>query len=287
MTADDTADDGVSQRGQGGGLPGAPSVAVGRPWYRPAVMDLVEVAILCASFFVVATLYTTVGHAGASGYLAMMALVGMAPAAMRPTALLLNVLVAAFTVYRFRRARHFSWPGLWPFLLGSVPLAALGGMLSLSRGGYYTAVGVVLLLSALYLVWRALGSRARMEEGVVHVRRLPAVFIGAVIGLISGLTGTGGGIFLSPALLVLNWAGPKTTAGIAAPFILVNSMVALVAGSLTVQSLPSELPALAAAALAGAFLGTWLGLERLKQKWLLMTLAIVMSLAGLKLLLTA
>ena len=111
--------------------------------------------------------------------------------------------------------------------------------------------------------------------------------MGCVIGFISGLIGVGGGIFLSPTLLVLNWAGPKTTAGISAPFILVNSAVALVAGSLTVQTLPRELPLLAAAALAGAFLGTWLGLDRLSQKGLLMTLAIVMSLAGLKLVLTA
>jgi uncharacterized protein len=250
-------------------------------------MDLSEAAILCAAFFVVATLYTTVGHAGASGYLAMMALVGLAPETMRPTALLLNILVASFTVYRFRRARYFFWSGLWPFLAGSAPFAAAGGALSLSRGGYYAAVGVVLLLSALYLAWRALGSRAVMKEGVVRVKRLPAVFIGAVIGLISGLTGTGGGIFLSPTLLILGWSGPKTTAGISAPFILVNSTAALIAGSLTVQTLPDELPILAAAALGGAFLGTWLGLERLKQKGLLMTLAVVMSLAGLKLFLTA
>jgi uncharacterized membrane protein YfcA len=126
-----------------------------------------------------------------------------------------------------------------------------------------------------------------MQERVVRVRWIPAVFMGCVIGFISGLIGVGGGIFLSPTLLVLNWAGPKTTAGISAPFILVNSAVALVAGSLTVQTLPRELPLLAAGALAGAFLGTWLGLERLNQKGLLMTLAIVMSLAGLKLVLTA
>jgi uncharacterized membrane protein YfcA len=148
-------------------------------------------------------------------------------------------------------------------------------------------MGVVLLLAAIYLVWRALGLRTAMQEGVVRVRRIPAVFMGCVIGFISGLIGVGGGIFLSPTLLALNWAGPKTTAGISAPFILVNSAVALAAGSLTVQTLPRELPLLAAAALAGAFLGTWLGLDRLSQKGLLMTLAIVMSLAGAKLLLTA
>lgn len=250
-------------------------------------MEFQEVVILCALFSLVATFYTTVGHAGASGYLAMMGLMGLAPAVMRPTALLLNILVAAFTVYRFRQARFFSWRGLWPFLLGSAPLAAVGGMQNLPHGSYYAAVGVVLLLSALYLVWRALGSRTRMEEGVVRVKLLPAVFIGAVIGLLSGLTGTGGGIFLSPTLLLLNWAGPKTTAGIAAPFILVNSTVALVAGAVTVQSLPREMPWLAAAALAGALLGTWLGLQRLQQKGLLLTLAAVMSLAALKLLLIA
>jgi hypothetical protein len=250
-------------------------------------MELSDAAILCVAFFVVATLYSTVGHAGASGYLAIMALVGLAPAAMRPTALVLNILVAAFTVYRFRRARYFSWAGLWPFLLGSVPFAAIGGIQSLSRGAYYAATGVVLLLAAIYLVWRALGSRTVMEENVVRVRRLAAVFMGSVIGFISGLIGVGGGIFLSPILLALSWAGPKTTAGISAPFILVNSAVALTAGSLTVQSLPAQLPLLAAAALAGAFVGTWLGLERLKQKGLLLMLALVMALAGFKLFFTA
>lgn len=250
-------------------------------------MEPYQVAILCASFFIVATLYTTVGHAGASGYLAMMALIGLAPDVMRPTALTLNILVASFTVYRFRQARFFSWSGLWPFLVGSVPFAAAGGIQSLSRGAYYSAMGIVLLLAALYLVLRAIGLRTAMPEGVVRVKRLPAVFMGCVIGFISGLIGVGGGIFLSPILLVLNWAGPKTTAGISAPFILINSAVALAAGSLTVQTLAPELPLLAAGAFAGAFLGTWLGLERLNQKGLLMTLAFVMSLAGLKLVLTA
>ncbi len=250
-------------------------------------MELQDAIILAASFFVVATLYSTVGHAGASGYLAMMALIGLAPETMRPTALTLNILVAAFTVYRFRQARYFHWSGLWPFLLGSVPFSAVGGIQSLSRGTYYVAMGVALLVAASYLVWRALGTRPLMEEGVARIRKIPAVLIGCVIGFLSGLIGIGGGIFLSPILLILGWAGPKTTAGISAPFILVNSAVALVAGSLTVQKLPGELPLLAGAALGGAVLGTWLGLQRLKQKGLLVTLAVVMSLAGAKLLLTA
>jgi len=250
-------------------------------------MEPQQLMILCAAFFVVAALYTTVGHAGASGYLATMALVGLAPESMRPLALTLNIFVAAFTVYRFRRARFFHWSGLWPFLLGSVPFAAAGGIQSLSRGTYYVATGVALLIASGYMIWRAFGKRPMMQEGIVKVRKIPAVFMGCVIGFLSGLIGVGGGIFLSPILLILSWAGPKTTAGISAPFILVNSAVALAAGSLTVQKLPGELPVLAAAALAGAFLGTWLGLERLKQKGLLTTLAVVMTLAGSKLILTA
>jgi uncharacterized membrane protein YfcA len=249
-------------------------------------MDAQQTATLAALFFLVAAFYTTVGHAGASGYLATMALVGLAPEVMRPTALVLNILVATFTVYRFRRARFFSWAGLWPFLLGSVPFAALGGVQSLSRETYYAATGLVLLIAAGYLAWRAFGTRPGMEEHVVRVRKVPAVLMGCGIGFLSGLIGVGGGIFLSPVLLILGWAGPKTTAGISAPFILVNSAVALISGSLTVLSLPAELPWLGIAALAGARLGTWLGLERLRQKGLLTTLAAVMSLAGAKLLLT-
>ena len=252
-----------------------------------AAMDTQTILLLCALFFVVAALYTTVGHAGASGYLATMALLGMAPDSMRPTALALNILVAALTVYRFRKARFFAWDGLWPFLIGSVPLAALGGMQSLSKGTYYTAVGGVLLFAAAYITWRAYASPRTIEEHVIHVKKIPAVFMGAGIGFISGLTGTGGGIFLSPLLLILAWAGPKTTAGISAPFIMVNSLVALVAGWHITKALPPELPWLAISALCGALLGTWAGLQWLKQKALLITLAMVMTLAAAKLLLTA
>lgn len=252
-----------------------------------APMDFQTILLLCGLFFVVATLYTTVGHAGASGYLAIMALLSMAPASMRPTALVLNILVAALTVYRFRRARFFSWRGLWPFLLGSVPLAAVGGMQSLARETYYVAVGGVLLFAAAYIAWRAFASPRTIEEGLIRVKVVPAIFMGAAIGFISGFTGTGGGIFLSPLLLILAWAGTKTTAGISAPFIMVNSIVALVAGWHVTKALPPELPWLAISALGGALVGTWLGLQFLRQKALLVTLAVVMTLAALKLLLTA
>jgi len=243
-----------------------------------------ELTVLALAFFAVATLYTTAGHAGASGYLAMMALVGVAPDIMRPTALTLNILVAAIAVYRFRRARFFSWNALWPFLLGSVPLAAFGGALRLPPGTYYVVLGLVLLASAALLVWRVYGTGFRRDDAGMSIKMVFAVPIGAGIGLLSGITGTGGGIFLSPTLLLLGWTGPKTTAGIAAPFIFVNSVVALAAGSLGAGSLPLELPWLAAAAVAGALVGTWLGLSKLSQRGLIIALAAVMLVAGGKLL---
>jgi len=243
-----------------------------------------ELIVLALAFFAVATLYTTAGHAGASGYLAAMALVGVAPEIMRPTALALNILVATITVYRFRRARFFSWKGLWPFLLGSVPLAAVGGALRLPPGTYYVVLGIVLLASAVFLVWRVYGTGFRRDDGETSIKKVFATPIGAGIGLVSGITGTGGGIFLSPILLLLGWAGPKTTAGIAAPFILVNSAVALATSSLSAGSLPPELPWLAAAAAAGAILGTWFGLSKFSQKGLIAALALVMLVAAGKLL---
>lgn len=246
-------------------------------------MTSIEIIVLVAAFFVVATLYTTVGHAGASGYLAIMAIAGLAPDVMRPTALALNILVATITVYRFRRARFFSWGGLWPFLLGSVPLAAFGGVLRLAAGTYYLLVGIVLLASAAVLIWRTYGTGFRRDDQGLSVNRVLAVPLGALIGLLSGLTGTGGGIFLSPIMLIAGWAGPKTAAGIAAPFILVNSVVAIIAGSFVAGKLPNELPWFAAATILGAFAGTWLGLSKLSQRGLITTLAVVMLVAAAKL----
>jgi uncharacterized membrane protein YfcA len=242
-----------------------------------------ELAVLVVAFFVVATLYTTVGHAGASGYLAIMAIAGLAPEVMRPTALALNILVATITVYRFRRARYFAWHGLWPLLLGSVPLAAFGGGLRLAAGTYYLLVGMVLLASSAVLVWRVYGSGFRRDEQGLSINRFIAVPLGALIGLLSGMTGTGGGIFLSPIMLLFGWAGPKSAAGIAAPFILVNSVAALLAGSLTTGTFPAEILWFAAAAVAGALAGTWLGLSKLSQRGLILALAAVMVVAAGKL----
>lgn len=242
-------------------------------------MDLV-VAVM---FFVVAVLYSTVGHAGASGYLAVMGLAGLAPEVMRLTALLLNIAVASFTTWRFREARFFDAKALAPFVAGSLPCAFIGGTIKLSPAVYQGTVGLVLLVSAAVLVWRAYSPRFQGGERPVRIPVGAALAIGAVIGLLSGLTGTGGGIFLSPVILLLAWAGPKATAGISAPFIMVNSIAGLLGSSFAAHDLPEAMFLFVGCALAGAFVGTWLGIRKLRPRALIVTLAIVMTVAGAKL----
>lgn len=246
-----------------------------------------QILQLAAIFLVVAMLYSSVGHAGASGYLAAMALVGVAPEAMRPTALTLNIVVAAFTTWRFRSARFFDAKVVVPFLLGSVPLAFVGGGISLPAQAYRTLVGVVLIFSAAYLAWRAFSNADARGEIPVTVPRWASPFTGAAIGLLSGLTGTGGGIFLSPVILIMGWAGPKATAGITAPFIMANSIAGLagglIQGSFSFSAIPYAAAPLIAAALIGAVIGTWLGIYKLANRGLIAILAVVMTIAAAKL----
>src|SRR5436190_5049611 len=166
--------------------------------------------LLILLIFLAAVTYSSVGHAGASGYLAAMALAGVAPPVMKPAALTLNLLVASIATFRFYRAGHFSWQTFWPFALGSIPLAFVGGATHLPARPFKIAVGLVLLIAAMRL---GLTLRPRADEP-----RLPskpvAVGCGAVLGFFAGLTGTGGGIFLSPLLLLMNWASVRRTAGV-------------------------------------------------------------------------
>src|SRR5688572_11601567 len=216
--------------------------------------------VLAATFFVAAILYSSVGHAGASGYLAAMALVGLAPETMRPTALALNILVATIATVRYARAGQFDWRTLWPFALASVPAAFIGGMLHLPTTFYRPLVGVILLLAALELVRSARRSAAREADAPQSdVPIVPALCIGAGIGLLSGLTGTGGGIFLSPVLLFLGWAQTRKTSGVSAAFILLNSVAALAGTTFVLSALPPAIPLWLLAATGGALLGTQLG----------------------------
>ncbi|HYL22824.1 MAG TPA: sulfite exporter TauE/SafE family protein [Burkholderiales bacterium] len=246
-------------------------------------MDAPLIAALAAGMLVAAFAYASVGHGGASAYIAAMALAGIAPAEMRPIALSLNLLVSAMATYKFKRAGYFRWPLFWPFAVVSVPLAFLGGAITLPGHWYKILVGVVLIYAA-WQLWRS----ARAGEEMREVREPPlalAMAVGALLGFLSGLTGVGGGIFLSPLLLLTGWAGTKQTSAVAAPFILVNSIAGL-AGGFTAQaaSLPAQIWVLAVAVLIGGWLGAEYGSRRFTNPFIRRLLAVVLAVAGAKML---
>jgi uncharacterized protein len=241
-------------------------------------VDSVQVPILGLLIFGAAVLYSSVGHAGASGYLAAMALFGVAPAVMRPTALTLNIAVALITTARFYRTGHFSWPLSWPFLISSVPLAFVGGAITLPGAVYRVLVGLILLFVAYRMFWYA-----DHEKTAVRPPLVAALGCGAVLGFISGLTGVGGGIFLSPLLLFMGWADFKQTAGTSSAFILLNSVAGLLGHISSVQSLPPAALVWAVAAVAGGIVGSEMGVRRLAEVTLRRLLAAVLLIAGLKL----
>jgi len=253
-------------------------------------MDLTTFVTLALGFAIVAGLYSSVGHAGASGYLALMALAGVAPDVMRPTALVLNVVVAALGTWRFARVDLISWRALLPLVAASVPMAFLGGSTQLSLPGYRKLVGAVLLLSAVVLAWRAWRNAVVANpspEPPVHIPLPVAVGIGGGIGMLSGLTGTGGGLFLSPLLLLGGWAGPRRTAGLAVPFILLNSSAGLAGLGWSNASLPGGWAWFVLAVLAGGAVGTRLGTRQLPARALIALLSVVLLVASMKLLATS
>ncbi|MBK5647568.1 MAG: sulfite exporter TauE/SafE family protein, partial [Acinetobacter sp.] len=181
--------------------------------------------ILSILFFFAALLYSSVGHGGASGYLAVMGLVGIEPALMKPTALCLNILVSSIAFFRFYKAGAFSWSLFIPLALTAIPFAYLGGTVSLPSHIYKPVVGAVLLFAA----YQSFKSANILTERQIlkPVSNYLLLIVGAGLGLLSGLTGVGGGIFLSPLLLFTRWSTPKIVAGVAAAFIFVNSVSGL------------------------------------------------------------
>jgi len=242
---------------------------------------LIITLVIAAMIFVVALLYSTVGHAGASGYLAAMALFSLAPAVMKPTALVLNILVAIIGTVRFYRAGFFSWRTFWPFAAASIPASFIGGARSLPVPVYKSVVGVVLLYSAVRLFFSAAKADQRETSQVPIV---VALLLGAGLGLLSGLTGVGGGIFLSPILLLMGWAKTRETSGVAVTFILVNSIAGLLGHVSSVTFIPPEIIYWAPAAVIGGWIGTALGTRVLPVAQIRRWLSVVLVLAGLKLL---
>jgi len=228
----------------------------------------------------VAVLYSSVGHGGASGYIAVLALFSIDPSALKPTALALNILVSTVATANFARAGHFSWRLFWPFAAASIPFSFLGGYLSLPTHIYQPLLGILLIASAVRLV-------SRKEIDNADVVRPPvgaALAVGAALGFLSGLTGVGGGIFLSPLLLLMRWGRAKEVSAVAALFILVNSAAGLLGHMSGFHAIPPFLPVLGIAALTGGVAGSWMGSRRIPAPGIVRTLSVVLILAGFKLL---
>ena len=234
----------------------------------------------------VALLYASVGHAGATGYAAVMALGGLPAATIRPTALLLNVLVATIGSVQFARAGHFRRGLFLPLAAASVPCAALGGATRLSAAAFAGLLGAVLLGAAARIVIEARGGAAAPEREPPAAPPRPAVLavLGGGIGLLSGLTGVGGGVFLTPVLLVLSAAPVKQVAGVTAPFILLNSLAGLAGGLAAGGTLPPVSLPIVAAAAVGGLVGAHLGAFRLPVPVVRLAMALVLAIAGAKLL---
>jgi uncharacterized protein len=241
-------------------------------------MPVELVAVLAVGVFLVAVLYSSVGHAGASGYIAVMSLLALTPEVIKPTALSLNILVASIATYQFFKAGHFSWRLFWPFGVLAIPFAYLGGHMSLPAEIFKTLVGLILLFSAYRFFFQASQSPETRDPPL-----LVALAAGGGIGFLSGLTGTGGGIFLTPLLLFMGWAGAKQAAAVSALFVLVNSIAGLLGNIAATAFLPSYLFLLLTAAGAGGFLGSRLGSRRIQAVAIKRLLAIVLLIAGLKL----
>lgn len=237
--------------------------------------------VLAGLFFVAATLYASVGHAGASAYLAAMALVGLPPAVMRPTALVLNLFVATIVVLRFAAAGHLPWRSLLPLVAGSIPAAYLGGSIELPSEVYRPLVAIVLLAGA----WRLATARATASEDESRpgVPIVAGVAAGAGIGLLAGLTGTGGGIFLTPLLVLAAWTGTRDAAGLSGAFILANSISGLAGLAGSGLDLPPDLPLWVASVVSGGLIGSWVGAHRFSILNLRRALAFVLVLAAAKL----
>jgi uncharacterized membrane protein YfcA len=233
--------------------------------------------------FIVAFLYSSVGHGGASGYLALMAIYGFAPEVMKPTALLLNLFVAGTSFIQFYRGKHFNWKIFLPLAVASIPMAFIGGTMSIDSHIYKKILGLLLL----FPIGRFLFLKDSSDTVQKPSNTMLSILIGASIGLLSGMIGIGGGIILSPILILLHWTNQKQTAAISALFIFVNSIGGL-AGQLSkgIQFSPS-MYIYVAIAFTGGLAGAYFGSLKFSQEWLKKILAMVLLLASYKLIFTS
>ena len=236
--------------------------------------------ILTVLIFAFAVLYSSVGHAGATGYQAAMAIMGVAPPVMKISALVLNIPVAIIGTIRFARAGCLPWRLLWPFAVASVPAAYIGGMLTLPSLLFKQAIGLMLFLAAAKLIIQPVTDKSETTSPPPLYLSLP---VGAGIGLLAGLTGTGGGVLLTPILLFMRWAKTREAAGVSVAFILLNSISGLVGQRNKIELLPSTIWLWLAAVGVGGLIGTQLGTRYLAVPAMRRLLGVVLVIAALKL----
>jgi len=240
------------------------------------------VLVFYSLLFIVAFLYASVGHGGASGYLALMAVFGFAPAVMKPTALLLNLFVSMISFIQFYRGGHFKWRLFWPFALASIPLSYVGGLMSVDGTSYKRILGLLLLIPVIRFTFFNKLQNSETKENSIGL----SLLIGGVIGLLSGMIGIGGGIILSPVLLLLKWADQKQAAAVSAIFIFVNSVSGLM-GQLTKGiQFTKDMYLYVAIAFAGGLAGAYLGSKKFDQTILRSILSCALAIAAYKLLFT-
>ncbi|RNL55772.1 sulfite exporter TauE/SafE family protein [Pedobacter jejuensis] len=241
-----------------------------------------ELLLFFGLLFIVAFLYSSVGHGGASGYLALMAIFAISPLIMKPTALLLNLFVSSVSFIQFYRGGHFKWKIFWPFALTSVPLSFVGGTMAIDSNIYKKILGALLLIP----VARFFFFKNTESKDFKPANFALSLIIGGIIGLLSGMIGIGGGIILSPILLLLKWTDQKQTAAISAAFIFVNSVAGLGGQLVKGITFNTDMIAYVVVAFAGGLCGAYFGALKFPQTILKNVLACVLALAAYKLLFT-
>lgn len=235
------------------------------------------ILLLALAVAAAAALYSSVGHGGASAYIALMALAGLAPEEVRPAALVLNILVAGLGAFRYLRAGRFDWRVFWPFAVTAVPAAFIAGSVDIPAHVYRPLLAFALGAAAIrYLLWPQVDA-LKPNKPPSKAVALPA---GAALGVLAGLTGIGGGVYLSPLLVFAGWADPQRATGIAALFIVVNSIAGLAGRASSLAMLPDFLPWLALAATAGAAIGTTVSLKGMSKRMILRALGAVLGVAA-------
>jgi len=241
--------------------------------------ELIQSPLLLILLVIVAFLYASVGHGGASGYLALMSLFAFPVTFMKPTALVLNILVSAISFYFYYREKKFEWKLFYPFAITSIPFSFLGGLITIETRLYKIILATVLLFG----VARLIGLFGKQKGELKSVNMPLALFIGAAIGFLSGLIGIGGGIILSPVILLLHWGDMKKTAAVSALFIFVNSISGLFGFLSKGGTLPGSSLSLIAVVSIGGILGGYFGSKQMNTQALRNVLAAVLLIPILKL----